>query len=169
MSISDRIAVMKKGKIVQIGTPQELYMNPNSLFVAHFIGESNLMEGIVTRTSDGSLQIELRGGFKVNAATDGFEEDERVVLAVRPEVITMEMGTVERENALSGNVEKVTFEGTFMRYEIRLASKDSVIVNRPSLTEEWIDIGKNVTLSFPAENTHVFAYPPAGLTDEISV
>src|SRR5512135_25177 len=67
MSISDRIAVMKKGKIVQIGTPQELYLKPNSLFVAHFIGESNFMEGTVTRTNSGQLEIELRGGFKVQA------------------------------------------------------------------------------------------------------
>src|SRR5512136_1370420 len=77
MSISDRIAVMKKGKIVQIGTPQELYMSPNSLFVAHFIGESNLMEGIVTRTNNGSVEIELRGGFKVYAVGNGgLKQDE---------------------------------------------------------------------------------------------
>jgi ABC-type Fe3+/spermidine/putrescine transport system ATPase subunit len=169
MSISDRIAVMKKGKIVQIGTPQELYMNPNSLFVAHFIGESNFMEGTVTRPSDDSIEIELRGGFKVHASAEGFKEGERVVLAVRPEVLTMEIGTLERENALIGNVEKITFEGTLMRYEIRLSSQDTVVVNRPSLTEEYIDIGKTVTLSFPSQKTHVFTYPAAGLTDEIAV
>jgi ABC-type Fe3+/spermidine/putrescine transport system ATPase subunit len=66
-------------------------------------------------------------------------------------------------------VEKVTFEGTSMRYEIRLSSQDSVVVNRPSLTEEWIDVGKAVTLSFPPEKTHVFAYPAAGLMEEIAV
>ena len=169
MSISDRIAVMKKGKIVQIGTPQELYMRPNSLFVAHFIGESNFMEGIVTRTSDGSVEIELRGGFKVYAVGNGLKQDERVVLAVRPEVVTMEIGSIERENALVGNIEKITFEGTFMRYEIRLSSQDSVVVNRPSLTEEWIEVGKTVTLSFPPEKTLVFAYPASGLTEEIAV
>jgi len=169
MSISDRIAVMKKGKIVQIGTPQELYMSPNSLFVAHFIGESNLMEGTVTRPSDDSVEIELRGGFKVHAVGNGLKQDERIVLAVRPEVVTMEIGSIERENALVGNIEKITFEGTFMRYEIRLSSQDSVVVNRPSLTEEWIEAGKTVTLSFPPEKTHVFAYPASGLTEEIAV
>ncbi len=51
MSISDRIAVMKKGKIVQVGTSQELYMHPNSLFVAHFIGESNFLEGYITKAN----------------------------------------------------------------------------------------------------------------------
>ena len=169
MSISDRIAVMKKGKIVQIGTPQELYMNPNSLFVAHFIGESNFMEGILTRAQDGAVEIELRGGFKVHAVSEKLRDEERVILAVRPEVVTMETGTVERENALAGTVEKITFEGTFMRYEIRLSSQDVVVVNRPSLTEEWIDVGRSVTLSFPPEKTHVFAYPEAGLSEEIAV
>jgi len=66
MSISDRIAVMKKGKIVQIGTPQELYMHPNSLFVAHFIGESNFLEGYITETNE-HTEIELREGLKVKA------------------------------------------------------------------------------------------------------
>jgi len=105
----------------------------------------------------------------VYAVGNGLKQDERVVLAVRPEVVTMEIGSIERENALVGNIEKITFEGTFMRYEIRLSSQDSVVVNRPSLTEEWIEVGKTVTLSFPPEKTHVFAYPASGLTEEIAV
>jgi len=169
MSISDRIAVMKKGRIVQVGTPQELYINPNSLFVAHFIGESNFLEGTVADASNGSMEIELRGGFKVNAVGKGLKKDERVVLAVRPEVLTVETGATEKENTLVGKVEKITFEGTFMRYVIRLANQDSIVVIRPSLTERWIDVGENVTLSFPPEKTHVFSYPEAGLMEEISV
>ncbi len=169
MSISDRIAVMKKGKIIQIGSPQELYLKPNSLFVAHFIGESNFMEGIITQEKEGMLEIELRGGFRVHAVANGLKHDERIILAVRPEVITMETGNLERENGLVGNVEKITFEGTFMRYEIRLSSQDLVIVNRQSLTEEWIEIGTTVTLSFQPEKTHVFTYPTTGLAEEIAV
>ncbi len=169
MSISDRIAVMKKGKIIQIGSPQELYLKPNSLFVAHFIGESNFMEGIITQEKEGMLEIEIRGGFRVHAVANGLKHDERIILAVRPEVITMETGNLERENGLVGNVEKITFEGTFMRYEIRLSSQDLVIVNRQSLTEEWIEIGTTVTLSFQPEKTHVFTYPTTGLAEEIAV
>ena len=169
MSISDRIAVMKKGKIVQVGTPQELYINPNSLFVAHFIGESNFMEGIICESLNGTVEIELRGGFKVKAMNTGLKPDDRVVLAVRPEVMSVETDGVEKENALVGNVEKISFEGTFMRYVVRLSSQDSVVVIRPTLTEEWIDVGKKVTLSFPPEKTHVFLYPVAGLSEEISI
>jgi len=169
MSISDRIAVMKKGKIVQVGTPQELYMSPNCLFVAHFIGESNFLEGIVTEIMANELEIELRGCFKVRAALNGAKKGNRVVLAVRPEIFTIERGTVEKENALVGKVEKITFEGTFVRYVIKLESQDSVVVIKPSMAEAWFEVGTKVTLSFAAEKTHVFPYPKAGLTEEISV
>jgi ABC-type Fe3+/spermidine/putrescine transport system ATPase subunit len=169
MSISDRIAVMKKGKIIQVGTPQELYFSPNSLFVAHFIGESNFLEGIVANVNDGSLEIELRGGLRVKAMGTGLKTDERVVLVVRPEVLSVETDATEKENGLGGTVEKITFEGTFMRYEIRLSNQDPIVVIKPSLTEKWIDVGTNVKLTFPPEKTHVFTYPEAGLTEEISV
>jgi ABC-type Fe3+/spermidine/putrescine transport system ATPase subunit len=169
MSISDRIAVMKKGKIVQVGTPQELYMKPNCLFVAHFIGESNFLEGTVTEIGGKDLEIELRGGFKVRATLNGVKNDERVILAVRPEIFTIERGTTQKENALSGVVEKITFEGTFVRYVVKLESEDNVVVIKPSMAETWFEVGTKVTLGFAAEKTHVFPYPEAGLMEEISV
>lgn len=169
MSISDRIAVMKKGKIVQVGTPQELYMSPNSLFVAHFIGESNFLEGEVTKIMKEELEIELRGGFKVRATLNGVKKDDQVILAVRPEIFTIERGVVQKENALSGTVEKITFEGTFVRYVVKLESQDSVVVIKPSMAEAWFDVGANVTLSFATQKTHVFPYPETGLMEEISV
>ncbi len=169
MSISDRIAVMKKGKIVQIGSPQELYMHPNSLFVAHFIGESNFLEGYITQ-SNGTTEIELREGLKIKAYNERkIRQGERVVLAIRPETCEMHKGHVNAENALFGKIEKTTFEGTVVRYEIRLDNGDRFVINRPSLTEEWVNIGEVVTITYPLEKAHLFAYPEAGLTQEIAV
>ena len=169
MSISDRIAVMKKGKIVQIGTPQELYMNPSSLFVAHFIGESNFLEGEVTVANGDFLELELRGGLKVLGKGNGIKEDERVVLAIRPEIFTIERGETDKESPLKGKIDKVTFEGTFVRYVVKLENQDSVVVIRPSLAESWLEIGTKVTLSYSPKKTHVFLYPQIGLMDEIAV
>ena len=168
MSISDRIAVMKKGKIVQIGTPQELYMHPNSLFVSHFIGETNFLEGYITQTN-GYSEVELRDGLKVKAINPGIKQDERVVLAIRPEACEMKKGHDTTENGLLGKIEKVTFEGTMVRYEIRLENGDRMIINRPSLAEKWVEIGEEVTINYPIEKAHLFTYPEAGLTEEISV
>jgi ABC-type Fe3+/spermidine/putrescine transport system ATPase subunit len=170
MSISDRIAVMKKGKIVQVGSPQELYMNPKSLFVAHFIGESNFIEGSINTAEGEDLEIELRGGSKVHAICKDHPKNSQIILAIRPEIFTIDRGRVRRDNSLSGKIDKVTFEGTFIRYVIRLKkSHDLVVVIRPSLAEAWIDVGSEVTISFAPEKTHIFSYPEAGLMEELSV
>ncbi|MGE5533397.1 MAG: ABC transporter ATP-binding protein [Bacillota bacterium] len=169
MSISDRIAVMKKGKIVQIGTSQELYMHPNSLFVAHFIGESNFLEGYITK-ANGYTEIELRQGLRIKAINQqDIKTGERVVLAIRPETCEMKRGHLNSENSLLGKVEKSTFEGIVVRYEIRLDNGDRFVINRPSLTEEWIKIGEDVTITYPMEKAHMFSYPEAGLAEEIKV
>ncbi|MCL5948970.1 MAG: ABC transporter ATP-binding protein [Candidatus Bathyarchaeota archaeon] len=169
MSISDRIAVMKKGKIVQVGTSQELYMHPNSLFVAHFIGESNFLEGYITK-ANGESEIELRQGSKVKAINQlNITQGERVVLAIRPETCEMKKGQIAAENSLFGKVEKTTFEGIVVRYEIRLENGDRFVINRPSLTEEWVKIGEDVTITYSLEKAHLFAYPEAGLVEEIKV
>jgi ABC-type Fe3+/spermidine/putrescine transport system ATPase subunit len=168
MSISDRIAVMKNGKIVQIGSPQELYMYPNSLFVAHFIGESNLLEGYIDQT-DGWCEIELRGGLKVKAKNSGIKDGERIVLAIRPETCEMKDGKIASVDGLAGKIEKVTFEGTVVRYEIRLDNGDRLVINRPSLAENWFEVGEDVTITYPVEKAHLFPYPEAGLSEEIKV
>jgi len=168
MSISDRIAVMKKGKIVQIGSPQELYMHPNSLFVAHFIGESNFLEGYIIK-ANGLSEVELRDGLRVKAINPDIKEGERIVLAIRPETCDMKTGHLEAENALHGKIDKITFEGTLVRYEIRLENGDRLIINKPSLTEEWVKMGQDVTITYPLEKAHLFQYPEAGLAEEIRV
>jgi ABC-type Fe3+/spermidine/putrescine transport system ATPase subunit len=168
MSISDRIAVMKKGKIVQVGTPQELYMFPNSLFVAHFIGESNLLEGYIDR-SNGDCEVELRDGLKAKVRNPGIKEGERIVLAIRPETCEMKLGHRAAQGGLVGKIEKVTFEGTVIRYEIRLENGDRLVINRSSLAEKWLEIGEEVTITYPVEKAHLFPYPEAGLTEEIAV
>jgi ABC-type Fe3+/spermidine/putrescine transport system ATPase subunit len=169
MAISDRIAVMKKGKILQVGTPQELYMNPQSIFVAHFIGGSNFLEGFIAEAKDKMAVVELRGGVKVQAVNKGIDEGERVVLAVRPETFTIKKGRGKGGNSILGVIERVAFEGTNIRYEVRLENQDLVVVVTPSLICEWFNIGENVTVSFQPENAHLFVYPEVGLREEMAV
>jgi ABC-type Fe3+/spermidine/putrescine transport system ATPase subunit len=97
------------------------------------------------------------------------KQGERIILAIRPETCEIKKGHNNAENALFGKIEKMTFEGTNIRYEIRLDNGDRMIINRPSLTEEWIKVGEEVTITYPLEKTHLFLYPEAGLTEEISV
>jgi len=169
MAISDRIAVMKKGKVLQVGTPQELYMNPKSIFVAHFIGESNFLEGYVSKKNDKGTTIELRCGIKIQTNREGLEDGDRVILAIRPETFTLEKEVKSRKNFVSGIIERVTFEGANVRYEIRLENQDLVVIVKPSMTEECLSVGEKVALSFTPEKAHIFPYPEAGLREEIAV
>ncbi|TET63205.1 ABC transporter ATP-binding protein [Candidatus Bathyarchaeota archaeon] len=170
MAISDRIAVIKKGKIVQVGNPKELYMTPQNIFIAHFIGESNFLEGYIAHLNKKEATIELRGGIKVQARTQkNISKGERVALAVRPETLIIEKDTKKNENSIAGIVERITFEGTNIRYEVRLENQDLVVVVKPSLIEEWLNVGEKTTVSFSSEKTHVFAYPERGLREELSV
>jgi len=169
MAISDRIAVIKKGKVLQVGTPEELYMNPKSVFVAHFIGESNFLEGYVSSANSKRVIIELRGGIKVQAVDKGAHRGERVVLAIRPETFVVEKGMKKNKNSVLGTIERVTFEGTNIRYGIRLENQDLVVIVKPSMIGEWLNTGEKVTLSFLPEKAHVFTYPELGLREEITV
>jgi iron(III) transport system ATP-binding protein len=169
MAISDRIAVMKKGRIKQVGTPRELYMAPDNIFVANFVGESNFLEGYVANESRGEMTIELRGEIKIEVTNDKAAKGERVVLAIRPEAFLVEKGTEENNNTIAGTVERVTFEGTNIRYEIRLKNQDLIVIVKPSMTGEWLKVEDKVTVSFPSDKAHVFEYPAAGLKEEMAV
>lgn len=170
MAISDRIAVMKKGRILQVGSPYELYMHPEQIFVANFIGESNFLEGRVTEIEDEVTMVRLRGDLMVKAKRNSeAQRDDRVVLAVRPEAFEMVRGHVRLANSVNGVVERVRFEGTDIRYEVRLANDDSIIVVRPSLGGEWLKETEKVTLGFPPEKSHMFLYPPKGLMNELEL
>jgi ABC-type Fe3+/spermidine/putrescine transport system ATPase subunit len=170
MAISDRIAVMKKGRILQVGTPYELYMNPQQIFVANFIGESNFVEGRVTGVKGDVATVRLRGDLEVSAKKNKVAQiDKRVVLAVRPEAFEIAKEGKNLVNGLNGVIEKVRFEGTDIRYEIRLANDDSIVVVRPSLGGEWFKEADEVTVRFSPEKSHMFLYPSKGLMAELEV
>lgn len=169
MAISDRIAVMKKGMIKQVGTPIELYMTPENIFVANFIGESNFLEGYVAESSGKEALIELRGGIKVQAASNSVRKGERVVLAIRPEAFFVEEGKAKRDNSIQGTVQRVTFEGTNIRYEVVLENEDMIVTVKPSMIGEWFKVDEEVTVVFPSDKAHMFPYPEIGLKEELAV
>lgn len=169
MAISDRIAVMRKGRVVQVGSPEELYMRPESIFVAHFIGESNFMEGYVSKKEGDIMTIDLRGDVAVEARNHQTKTGEKIVLAVRPETLEITASSKKDENAISGVIERVTFEGTNIRYEVRLENQDLIVIVKPSMAGSWFSIDKTVTVKFPMEKAHIFSYPEKGLKEETAV
>ncbi|TET20419.1 ABC transporter ATP-binding protein [Candidatus Bathyarchaeota archaeon] len=169
MAISDRIAVMRKGKILQVGTPQELYMKPQHIFVAHFIGESNFLEGYITEVDKNGSLVKLRGRLTVHVSDKTKNKGERVVLMVRPETFKMEEGRKKRVNSMFGHIEKFRFEGTNIRYEVILENEDRIAIIRPTLIGEWFNVGDKVTVSFSPNKSYIFTYPSKGLREELTL
>ena len=169
MAIADRIAVMRKGRVLQVGTPEELYMRPKHIFVAHFIGESNFLEGFVEEARGGELLIRLRGDLSVKVAGKGVNKGDKVVVGVRPEVLELRKSAQGGENLLPGTVERVMFEGVITRYEIRLDNEDELVVTSPSMVAKPFRPGDRVMVAVPHGKAFVFPYPERGLKEELSV
>jgi spermidine/putrescine transport system ATP-binding protein len=132
LTMSDRIAVMNEGKVLQIGGPTDIYEHPTSHFVADFIGETNFLEGEVLERSGATARVRLSSGETriASAPAEGPSGESpiggRVNLAVRPERV----GLCEPGDgaALSGQVENVVYFGTDTIYHLRLQDDARFIV-----------------------------------------
>jgi ABC-type Fe3+/spermidine/putrescine transport system ATPase subunit len=123
----------------------------------------------MTDVGSKEMTIELRGGIRVQTVNNSVKIGERVVLAVRPEAFEFEKETRSDINTIRGVIERVTFEGTNIRYEVRLENEDMVVVVKPSMVGEWFNMDEKVTVSFAPDKAHIFPYPQTGLKEEMAV
>ncbi len=154
LTMSDRIAVMNQGVILQVGTPGEIYEHPVDRFVADFIGESNLLEGVVAGQQGDVLEIELAGGLRIcGHAHQGVRQGGKVAVAIRPEKIAL-AADLPQENRLTTRLEGVIYIGTDTNYELRLAGGQILRVRQQNKTPglpPFARPGEEVTVSFPVE------------------
>jgi len=140
--MSDRIAVMNRGHVLQVATPQEIYDRPSEQFVADFIGETNFLSGQVKGGRTGEAVVVVDGTLVVHVPVErmpGMNED--VTVAIRPEKISIHAEPPDPQ-ALPGVVEEVIYTGTDTRYLVRLTEKAIVTVRQQN-----VDVGAAV--SFP--------------------
>jgi spermidine/putrescine transport system ATP-binding protein len=114
LSMSDRIAVMSHGKVLQIGSPVEIYERPNCKFVADFIGESNFFAGVVTSADGEYVHVHVPAlGESVRALnTGGVKPTSTTTLSIRPEKIRISEKCNMNENCFKGNVTNTTYIGS---------------------------------------------------------
>lgn len=118
MSMADRVAVMNKGEILQIGTPTDLYSNPKSPFIADFVGTSNRFDGKVVRKENGFSVIRF-GEQEVQSVVDLGKEDVQVI--IRPESINViDEHSVDYDNYFEGVIQFATYLGSTVRYDIQV-------------------------------------------------
>ncbi|HEY3541424.1 MAG TPA: ABC transporter ATP-binding protein [Gaiellaceae bacterium] len=122
LSMSERVAVMSRGEVQQIGTPEEIYRRPANRFVAEFVGRVNLLSGRVAAWERGQVAIELDGGRKLWVDADQTPTPSAsLTLAVRPEALRVEAAdtsTLNGSNTLDARVRSVAFLGDHYQYEL---------------------------------------------------
>ncbi len=135
LTMSDRIAVMHDGRIVQEGEPRDIYEHPATRFVADFIGLTNFLEGEVVEQKGGQVLVTTRGALNVWCARSGFAATgATVTVAVRPEKIEIHPQSPPGEvNCWRGLVVAGTFLGEQTEYRVRLDEGTEVVVRRQNL------------------------------------
>jgi spermidine/putrescine transport system ATP-binding protein len=162
LTMSDRIAVMNRGKVEQIDAPEAVYERPATTFVAGFIGVSNLMPAVVEQASGERTRVRLDAGVEIEAMGNGLATGERCHAVVRPE--KLEIGRTEDSTrdgwpSVEGTVESSVYLGTATQIVVRLAGDVPMTVLVPNADEaergRLPGGGANVRLSWAPEHIHL--------------
>ncbi len=147
LSLSDRVAVMRDGHVLQVATPKELYERPRTRFVADFVGTNNLVPGVAQDRGGEWLAVQTPLGLLRARAADGLAPGDRCVLAVRPENISLGGPDV---NVVVGNVLLASYLGNTLRYDVQAAEGTLLKVDvRDPWHHDLLPSGHEVRLTFP--------------------
>jgi spermidine/putrescine transport system ATP-binding protein len=142
MSMSDRVAVMANGRIIESGAPESLYDQPKTAFVADFLGDANILAGTVTAVTDEAVTVAVGTG-RIRAEPGGRSPavDTKVVVMVRPEAVELGGGP------LSATVYASEFKGFYDRYTVALGNDETSMVTVRTDANERFTVGDSVKMS----------------------
>lgn len=150
MSISDKIIIMSKGKVEQIGTPREIYYHPMSKFVADFIGEANFLDCKVLSTNGEKAMISVVGEeFEVNNFAKAKPGD-TATLVIRPEGATL-----AEKGMLEGTVTLSTFMGSYQYYQMMVGNMEIQITDYNPVNRRIYEVGEKAYLDFDPKGVYI--------------
>ena len=150
LAISDRIAVMNQGRVMQVGTPSEIYAKPENPFVAGFIGVSNFLNCDVTQCEGGMAKVSIKGELDINVPVRKSYTG-KAQLSARPEQLFFS------ETGMPGKVMFSTFLGDFIEYEVELFDGQTLIINEYTKdTAKVHEVGEKVFISFDATRISLY-------------
>ena len=174
MTMSDRIAVMRAGRIEQLGTPEELYERPTTAFVAGFLGVSNLLDGEVAGRDGSLVTVRLPDGTVLSAPADGTAPSGPVRVGVRPEKLKVDAGdqaaATDGLNALSGTILDASYMGVSTQYLVQTSEGHRLTVYAQNLNTagagELLADGQHVQLTWKPQHTFVIGGQAEHVADD---
>lgn len=158
LSISDRIAVMNKGKIEQVGNPLEIWQKPQNSFVGAFIGEANLLECQVKELRENSAILCLNNSDEcfLSNQIKGLEVNKNAQAILRPQILEISRGTKTTDTSISGKVLDSMFMGTLEYVKVELMGNIVITVHRKLLADTPLEVGEAISVII--NPNQVFAY-----------
>jgi spermidine/putrescine transport system ATP-binding protein len=155
LTMSDRIAVMNHGRVEQVGTPEEIYHHPSTVFVAGFIGTANLLPGTVAESRTGRIGVRLAGGGHVEATAGSrsFATGEPVFVMVRPERVHLRVDDQPADaSCVRATLVELVFQGPVIRCLLRDSGGAELIAHvRPDQRPNGLERGASVWAEWKAE------------------
>lgn len=168
MTMADRIAVLRKGRIEQLGRPEEVYDSPTRPFVCHFMGEANFFEGTVH--SIGKEYSELKGeGYILRARPTNISKGAEACVGIKTENVRLLKGVVEGQNHIPAKIVRRLFLGRLMNLVIETFEGKKLHAKMPSSTGLRFTKGMEVTAHLRPSECIVFPLPEEGLQKELEV
>ena len=167
MVVADRIAVIRNGRIIQIGEPREVFDNPVSPFVSTFFGQSNFIVGTVICSGNGrTTSVRDDWGKVVFGRPCALPMDSKAVVAVK-----VGNTRVVRENDafLAGKVERTLFEGRIVHLDIDVENHGRFSAKLPASRRDQVSVGDHVGINWDVSKASIFPYPEGGLDNELRV
>jgi spermidine/putrescine transport system ATP-binding protein len=170
LTLSDRIAVMNAGEILQEGTPQEIYEHPSSRFVADFIGQTNFFEGEVIETGEATVVREPGGLLLRCSSAPWATVGMTVSVSVRPEKVAPANGLAAASNKVTGTLTRRTYLGDLVQYHVLLPGGLEVVCQRQNergdVAAAW-EVGHQVDLAWTEESAQVLARDEVAMEEDL--
>jgi ABC-type Fe3+/spermidine/putrescine transport system ATPase subunit len=167
MAVGDRIALIRDGRILQVGTPSDLYLNPRSPFVMNFIEGTNFLEGYVEDKKDTFVELVIENVYHHIRARGNFEVGERVLVSIRPSALKI---FKKRGGQLFARINKIVNMGPYFVIETILFGSEKLVTVETSAREaKRYRVNEIVSLHLDIEEIKVFRYPLLGFAREVEV
>jgi len=165
MSVADRVVVMRKGSLVDSGSPIALYEHPSTPFLARFLGgECNFLEGVITSNKEDFTEIAV-GDLLFQGPPSALEIGERTLIAIRPEHLTVDSGA---SIGIRASIEDAQYLGVFTWYRLRTESGLEMIAKKFS-GEQVFMCGDRVSVSMDGRAVNLFPVPREGVKEATSI
>jgi putative spermidine/putrescine transport system ATP-binding protein/mannopine transport system ATP-binding protein len=152
LSMSDRVVIMNHGRVVQVGSPQELYERPSTVFASKFIGKSNILRGVVNQVDGNEVLYAIADKyFQQHVSNEKFSKNDKIILALRPEKIKIARCKVASNevNILVGRIIDITYFGSTISVNVETDSVGEFIVEVQAWNnQETLEEGQKISLTW---------------------